>query len=99
MEQRSIWQRFTSRPFLMAVVDLIKNIGAVALVMNPQISEAKVNAIVALAVSGSALIGVFIGAELNKDARIATGQAPGAINIGSADTVDTSRTNTNGGEQ
>lgn len=90
-------RRFTSRPFLMAIVDVIKNVGAVVLVMNPNVPEAKVNAIIALAVATSALLGVFIGAELNKDAKIATGSTPETVNVGSAENVTTGSTPATGG--
>lgn len=68
-------RRYTSRPFIAAVTELIKNAATAYIVLNPNVPQEKVNAIVALCMTASAVIIAYIKCELDKDADAIKAQA------------------------
>jgi hypothetical protein len=90
MQTRAFWERFTSRPFLLALLDFFKNGGAVILLMHPDFPPEKVNALVGLAGCGTLAIATFMGFELNKDATIAKAQSQMPENVTAGGDVNVS---------
>lgn len=65
--KRTFLERFTSRPFLAAVIGFLSSFGAAMTVLSPTVPADKVNAIVGLAIAGIGALSVFIHGELKSD--------------------------------